>query len=163
MGEFGAADVTVVWLVLTAYSFGLLASTATRVYQSAFFALRDTRTPARVATLRVLTAAVTGAAFMVQLEPVTVFGVTIPAGAFAGASVAGVPLGPVGLAAGAALGAWLEWWLLRGRLRARAHRPLPSMITATCRGSRLKSIFSRSVSSSDPDSASLERSIISKP
>jgi putative peptidoglycan lipid II flippase len=119
VGEFGAADVTVVWLVLTAYSFGLLASTATRVYQSAFFALRDTRTPARVATLRVLTAAVTGAAFMVQLEPVTVFGVTIPAGAFAGASVAGVPLGPVGLAAGAALGAWLEWWLLRGRLRAR--------------------------------------------
>ncbi|HEX5046408.1 MAG TPA: murein biosynthesis integral membrane protein MurJ [Gammaproteobacteria bacterium] len=119
VGQFGAADVTVVWLVLSAYSLGLLASTATRVYQSAFFALRDTSTPARVAALRVLTAAVAGAALMVQLEPVTVFGFTIPAGVFAGTSVAGVPLGPVGLAAGAALGAWLEWWLLRGRLRSR--------------------------------------------
>jgi putative peptidoglycan lipid II flippase len=119
VGAFGAADVTVVWLVLVAYSLGLLASTATRVYQSAFFALRDTRTPARVATVRVLTAAVAGAALMLQLEPVTAFGVTVPAGLLAGANVAGVPLGPVGLAVGAAVGAWLEWWLLRGRLRAR--------------------------------------------
>ncbi|HET7134053.1 MAG TPA: lipid II flippase MurJ, partial [Gammaproteobacteria bacterium] len=100
VGEFGAADVTVVWLVLVAYSLGLLASTATRVYQSAFFALRDTRTPARVATVRVLTAAVAGAALMLQLEPVTAFGVTVPAGLLAGANVAGVPLGPVGLAVG---------------------------------------------------------------
>jgi putative peptidoglycan lipid II flippase len=119
VGEFGAADVTVVWLVLAAYSLGLLASTATRVYQSAFFALRDTRTPARVATVRVLTSAVAGAALMLQLEPVTAFGVTVPAGLLAGVNIAGLPLGPVGLAAGAAVGAWLEWWLLRGRLRAR--------------------------------------------
>ena len=48
-GQFGAADVTVVWLTLAAYSLGLLASTSTRIYQSAFFALRDTKTPARVA------------------------------------------------------------------------------------------------------------------
>ena len=47
-GEFGAADVAVVWLILIGYSFGLLASTTTRIYQSAFFALRDTATPARV-------------------------------------------------------------------------------------------------------------------
>jgi putative peptidoglycan lipid II flippase len=30
-----------------------------------------------------------------------------------------MPLGPVGLALGAALGAWLEWALLRGRLGRR--------------------------------------------
>ena len=117
-GKFGDADVTVSWLVLAGYSLGMLASTATRVYQSAFFALRDTRTPARVATLRVLTSAITGAVLMVQLEPITVFGATIPAGVLAGANVAGVPLGPLGLATGAAIGAWLEWWLLRRRLRA---------------------------------------------
>jgi len=119
VGEFGAADVTVVWLTLAAYCLGLLPSTATRVYQSVFFALRDTRTPARVAALRVLTAAIAGAALMVQFEPIALFGMPIPAGVFAGANVAGVPLGPLGLAAGAAVGAWLEWLLLRRRLRAR--------------------------------------------
>jgi putative peptidoglycan lipid II flippase len=33
--------------------------------------------------------------------------------------VAGLPLGPVGLAAGATLGAWLEWVLLRRALAQR--------------------------------------------
>jgi putative peptidoglycan lipid II flippase len=118
-GEFGAADVTVVWITLVGYSAGLLASTCTRVYQSAFFALRDTATPARVAGLRVLTAFVAGSLLMLQFEPVSLFGRTIPAGVFAGANVAGVPLGPLGLAVGAAVGAWLEWWLLKRRLAAK--------------------------------------------
>ena len=118
-GEFGAADVTVVWITLVGYSAGLLASTCTRVYQSAFFALRDTSTPARVAGLRVLTAFIVGSLLMVQFEPVTLFGHAIPAGVFAGANVAGVPLGPLGLAVGAAAGAWLEWWLLKRQLVAK--------------------------------------------
>jgi len=117
-GEFGDADVRIVWLILIGYSLGLLASTTTRVYQSAFFALRDTATPARAATVRVVVALVTGAALMVQFEPVTVFGVTIPAGALASYQSMGLPLGPLGLAAGASLGAWIEWWQLRRRLRA---------------------------------------------
>lgn len=118
-GEFGGADVRIVALTLGAYSLGLLASTSTRVYQSAFFALHDTKTPARVAGLRVLAAAVAGSALMLQFEPVTVFGRLIPAGVFAGLEVAGLPLGPVGLALGAAVGAWLEWALLRATLRRR--------------------------------------------
>jgi putative peptidoglycan lipid II flippase len=116
-GEFGAADVQVVWLILIAYSLGLLASTTTRIYQSAFFALRDTATPARAAFVRVLVALAAGAVLMVQFEPVTVLGLTIPAGAFAGIDAAGLPLGPLGLAAGASLGAWVEWLLLRRALR----------------------------------------------
>jgi putative peptidoglycan lipid II flippase len=95
-----------------------LASTSTRIYQSAFYALRDTKTPARVAGLRVLTAAVAGAALMLQFEPVTVRAFTVPAGAFADVRVAGLPLGPIGLALGAVLGSWLEWALLRRRLSA---------------------------------------------
>lgn len=118
-GEFGADDVTAVWLTLAAYSLGLVASTSTRVYQSAFFALRDTATPARVAGLRVLAAVVAGAVLMVQFESVTVFGATVPAGAFAAVWPGGVPLGSVGLALGAAVGAWLEWLLLRRRLAQR--------------------------------------------
>jgi putative peptidoglycan lipid II flippase len=118
-GEFTAADVKVVWLTLIGYSAGLLASTATRVYQSAFFALRDTATPARVAGLRVLAAFAAGSVLMVQFEPISVLGTTISAGMFAGAAVDGLPLGPLGLSAGAAVGAWLEWWLLRRRLVAK--------------------------------------------
>jgi putative peptidoglycan lipid II flippase len=117
-GEFGDADVRIVWLVLAAYSLGLLASTTTRVYQSAFFALRNTATPARAATVRVAVAFVAGAALMVQFEPVSVFGVTIPAGALASFRAMGLPLGPLGLAAGASLGAWIEWALLKRALTA---------------------------------------------
>jgi len=118
-GEFGGADVTVVWITLVGYSAGLLASTCTRVYQSAFFALRDTATPARIAGMRVLMAFIAGSLLMVQFEPITLFGRAIPAGVFAGANIAGVPLGPLGLAVGAAAGAWLEWWLLKRQLVAR--------------------------------------------
>ncbi len=118
-GKFGAPDVLVVWLTLAAYSLGLLASTSTRIYQSAFFALRDTRTPARVATLRVLTSAVCGGILMLQFQSVTIGSLTIPAGLFGDLRVAGLPLGPVGLALGAAAGAWLEWTLLFRGLRAR--------------------------------------------
>jgi len=118
-GRFGAADVTAVWLTLSAYSVGLLASTTTRVYQSTFFALRDTKTPARVAALRVAAAAVAGALLMLQFEPLTIAGHTFAAGYLADVSARGIPLGPVGLALGAALGAWLEWTLLRLSLARR--------------------------------------------
>jgi putative peptidoglycan lipid II flippase len=121
-GEFGAADVEVVWWILIAYSMGLLASTTTRVYQSAFFALRDTTTPARAAMVRVLVALVTGAGLMVQFESVTVLGYTIPGGLLASYDAAGLPLGPLGLAAGASLGAWTEWTLLRRALGAQVGR-----------------------------------------
>jgi putative peptidoglycan lipid II flippase len=118
-GEFTATDVTIVWLTLIAYSAGLLASTSARIYQSAFFALRDTKTTARVAILRVLTSAVAGTSLMLQFEPVTIGTITIPAGLLGDLRVDGVSLGPVGLALGASLGAWLEWALLR---RSLVHR-----------------------------------------
>ena len=135
-GEFNATDTTVVYLTLAAYSLGMLASTTTRVYQSAFFALRDTKTPAFVAALRVLVSATAGAFLMLQFEPVTIFGIALPAGAFADTEVSGVLLGPVGLALGASLGAWLEWLLLRRRLYGMIGRtgagvgPLARMIAA---------------------------------
>lgn len=116
-GEFTAANVAVVWFTLAAYSAGLLASTTTRIYQSAFFALRDTRTPARIATLRVTIAAVAGAVLMIQFEPVELGPIAIPAGAFASWRFEGIPLGPIGLALGASIGAWLEWAMLRAKLR----------------------------------------------
>ena len=118
-GAFTAADVTLVWLILIAYSLGLVASTSTRIYQSAFFALRDTRSPARAAALRVLTAAIAGATLMMQFEPVTLGSVTVRAGLLHDVRVQGLALGPVGLALGATVGAWLEWVLLRRWLSRR--------------------------------------------
>jgi putative peptidoglycan lipid II flippase len=118
-GHFGAADAALVWYTLMAYSMGLLASTSARIYQSAFFALRDTRTTARIAAMRVLVAAVIGATLMLQFEPVTLGWLHLPAGIFAGLSSNHLPLGPIGLACGASVGAWFEWALLRRTLGRR--------------------------------------------
>ena len=121
-GEFGAADVAIVWVTLAAYSVGLLASTTSRVYQSAFFALRETRTPARIAGLRVGVSVLAGALLMLELEQVSIGGLELPGGALAGWTVQGLPLGPVGLALGSALGAWVEWGALVRRLKRRIGR-----------------------------------------
>lgn len=101
-GDFGADESFVTYLVLGGYSLGLIASTGTRLFSSTFFAFHDTRTPAKVAALRVVASASVGAALMFVLERVEVFGHT---------------LGALGLALGAALGAWIEWTLLRRSLR----------------------------------------------
>lgn len=100
-GEFERADTLLVWAVLAAYAIGLLASTSTRLYNSAFFALQDTKTPAKVAAMRVVFAAGIGAGLMFLLQRV---------------SLAGQPLGPVGIALGAGAGAWFEWFALRRSL-----------------------------------------------
>ncbi len=118
-GEFGRADVLVVWMTLAGYSVGLIASTGSRVYQSAFFALRDTKSPARIAAARVAASALAGALLMVQFEPVVVGSLEVSAGLLGDVAVAGLPLGPLGLALGAALGSWLEWAMLRRRLARR--------------------------------------------
>ncbi len=160
-GEFGAADARLVWLVLMGYSLGLVASTTTRVYQSAFFALRDTATPARAAFVRVLVALAAGAVLMVQFESVTVLGYTIPAGALAGFNVDGLPLGPLGLAAGAAVGAWVEWALLKRVLGARLGRvgagfgPLARMYMAAIAAGAVGYFTSRLLASLQPLLAAL--------
>src|SRR5262249_6926471 len=52
-GNFQHADVLFVWAVLAGSATGLLATTSGRLYSSAFYALRETRTPLRYAVLRV--------------------------------------------------------------------------------------------------------------
>jgi putative peptidoglycan lipid II flippase len=118
-GNYHHSDATLVWYTLMAYSLGLLASTNARVYQSAFYALRDTRTTARIATLRVMVSAIAGAALMLQFEPVDLGALHIPAGVLSDLRAGGLPLGPIGLATGATLGAWFEWTMLRRALARR--------------------------------------------
>jgi putative peptidoglycan lipid II flippase len=53
-GQFQARDVTYVWAVMAGSAVGLLASTSGRLYSSAFYALRNTRTPLKFAVIRVV-------------------------------------------------------------------------------------------------------------
>ncbi len=117
-GEFGLADNGLVFLVLAAYSLGLLASSASRLLQSVFFSLGDTRSPARIAAMRLVLAAGVGAAMMVLLDRVAV-GEALPWLGVPAADAEALRLGAVGLALASAAGSWLELGLLLGRLRGR--------------------------------------------
>ena len=100
-GEFRSTDTPVVYAVLAAYALGLLASSGSRVLSSAFYAMRDTRTPARMAYLRVVVSLAVGISLMFPLDR------------FASG---GLHYGATGLALGASVAAWLEYALLRSRL-----------------------------------------------
>ncbi|MBM4184898.1 MAG: murein biosynthesis integral membrane protein MurJ [Gemmatimonadetes bacterium] len=109
-GEFDASATLVTWTVLGAYALGLPASGASRVMSSAFYALRDSRTPSRVAYVRVTVSLVVGLALMIPLDRI---------------GVGGLALGAAGLALGATSGAWVEYGLLRRALGARIGRHGP--------------------------------------
>ncbi len=127
-GEFGAADNLLVYLVLAAYSLGLLASSASRLLQSVYFSLGDTRRPARIAAMRLAVSAGVGFGLMTMLDRFPVDAV-VPGGWLAEVVVgeevgAGrtLRLGAVGLALGSALGSWFE---LTRLLAGLARREVP--------------------------------------
>jgi putative peptidoglycan lipid II flippase len=102
--NFTADDTVIVYVTLAAFSVGLIPSTASRLFSSSFFALRDTRTPAWFALVRVGLTALLGGGLMVLCERFV---------------IAGRPLGVMGLALGGGIASWVEWALLRRALRAR--------------------------------------------
>lgn len=103
-GQFTRADAIYVWSVLAGSSIGLLAVTMGRLYNSAFYSLHDTRTPFRLATLRVTLTLILGYVFAIIAPPVL-----------------GIPMrwGVAGLTASAGLSGWLEYSMLRTRLNRR--------------------------------------------
>jgi len=119
-GEFGSADNWLVYLVLAAYSLGLLASSASRLLQSVFFSLGDTRSPALIVVIRIAVAAGVGFVLMTFLDRLSVADALPSAwlGDMAGAEQT-LRLGAVGLALGSAVGSWFELTRLLGRLRSR--------------------------------------------
>ena len=116
-GQFQASSNGLVYLVLAGYSLGILATTMSRLLQNAFFALGDTKTPARTAVVRVTVSTVVAVPAMFALDRVAVGGL---AEAVLGASLPGDPLflGALGLSLGASVGAWVELWRLLSALRA---------------------------------------------
>ncbi|MEM6326417.1 MAG: murein biosynthesis integral membrane protein MurJ [Bacteroidota bacterium] len=119
-GQFGVADTWLVTFVLMAYTVGLAATTASRLLQNAFYALDDTKTPARIAVWRVVVSAVVGAALMLVFDRIAL--AEVPGlDALVGSTEAGtLRLGAVGLAMGSAVGGWVELWRLVRALRRHA-------------------------------------------
>jgi len=103
-GRFSRADTLYVWGVLAGSAVGLLASTLGRLYASAYYALRDTRTPLRFALIRVGLTTVLGYLAAIPLPPLL-----------------GIDprWGVAGLTASAGAAGWLEFLLLRGTLNRR--------------------------------------------
>ena len=102
-GRFRHADALYVWGILAGSGVGLLASTLGRLYSSAYYALRDTRTPLRYALLRVLLTTLLGYVFAIPLPR----WLAIPS-----------IWGAAGLTASAGLAGWVEMLLLRRTLNS---------------------------------------------
>ncbi len=113
-GNFELADTWLVYLVLAGYSLGLAATTISRLLQNAFYAIGDTKTPAKVAVVRVVASTAVAIPAMFWLNQFSVSGTL---GFEPGDSV--LYLGAVGLAFGASVGAWLEFGQLVLSLRKR--------------------------------------------
>jgi putative peptidoglycan lipid II flippase len=108
-GQFSRADSLFVWKILAAAAVGLLAGTLGRLYASTFFALQDTRTPMRLATLRVGLGIGLG----------VLLAVVVPRWAGIDAT-----WGAPGLALAGSLAGWVEFALLRRKLTARIGHPV---------------------------------------
>jgi putative peptidoglycan lipid II flippase len=103
-GAFTHENALYVWGIIAGSAVGLLASTLGRLYASTYYALRDTRTPLRFASLRVLLTVVLG------------YLCAIPLPRWIGLDQ---QWGAAGLTASAGIAGWVEFYLLRRALNAR--------------------------------------------
>jgi len=103
-GRFTHADSVYVWAIVAGSAVGLLASTMGRLYQSTYYATRDTRTPLRFALVRVL---LTGALGYLCAVPLPHWIGIEPR------------WGVAGLTASAGVAGWVEFALLRSALNRR--------------------------------------------
>jgi len=115
-GRFSHNDTIYVWYILIGSTFGLLAVTLGRLYSSAFYALRDTKTPLRFAMIRVLLTGVLGYLFALPLRPLLIDALRF---AHIPLPVSEKLLGAIGLTATAGVAGWLEFLLLRRSLTRR--------------------------------------------
>ncbi len=118
-GKFTADATTLVWYILCGSALGLVVSTLGRLYSAAFYALHDTKTPVRIAMMRVFIGTAMALLFAFPLRPMfgaaaDALGLRIPHNV-GGAAVLGV----VGITLASAMAAWFEYLLLRHRLRKR--------------------------------------------
>jgi putative peptidoglycan lipid II flippase len=106
-GKFTHADAVWAWGVLAGSGVGLVASTVGRLYSSAYYALRDTRTPVRFAILRVALTTALGYFSAIPLPKLLHIDPR---------------WGVAGLTASAGFAAWVEFVLLRRGMNRRIGR-----------------------------------------
>ncbi|HEY2290555.1 MAG TPA: murein biosynthesis integral membrane protein MurJ [Thermoanaerobaculia bacterium] len=114
-GSFSVADNWLVYLVLCGYSTGILATTTSRLLQNTFYALGDTRSPARIAAIRVGTSAAVAIPLMFFLDQFRLDALVGPLPL----QERTLYLGSLGLAFASGFGAWMELYQLRAALRRR--------------------------------------------
>jgi putative peptidoglycan lipid II flippase len=126
-GRFDAGDSRYLWYLLAGAAVGLVATTTGRLYSSAFYAMKDTKTPLRFAVVRVTASAML--AYLAAIE--------IPA-------QLGYPreIGAVGITAMSGAAAWIEKTLLARALEKRigrtgADRKLVAVMYAAALGGAL--------------------------
>lgn len=120
-GEFGDADTLYVWYILLGSTGGLLAATWGRLYSSTFYALRDTRTPLKIAVTRVFLTASFGVILAFPLRPwfaALLYGVLGMPEARGGE----LALGAVGLTFASGTAGWVEFLLLKRSLSRKIGR-----------------------------------------
>jgi putative peptidoglycan lipid II flippase len=100
-GQFRRIETLFTWGILAGSAIGLVAGTQARLYSSTLYALRDTRTPLRFALARFATSAAVGAV-LALLAP-RWLGIDQRWGA-------------AGLTTAGAIGAWIEYLLLRSAI-----------------------------------------------
>lgn len=115
-GRFSHNDTLFVWYILIGSTVGLLAVTLGRLYSSAFYALRDTKTPLRFAMIRVTLTGVLGYLFALPLRPLLIDALRA---AHVPLPVDEKLLGAIALTATAGMAGWLEFMLLRRALGRR--------------------------------------------
>ncbi len=125
-GAFRHQEQFLVTMVLASFTIGLLPATNSRLLQNLFYALHETRYPARLAVIRVVVSVAAGGALMFWLDRygVSQF-ITAPFGDHE------LHLGAVGLGLGTSLGAWVELLLLARGARRRVpelHLPWGAML-----------------------------------
>ena len=103
-GEFKHRDAIYVWAILAGSAVGMLAATMSRLYNSTYYALSDTRTPLKFALIRVSLTLVLGYVCAIVLPPL--IGIA-------------ARWGVAGLSASAGVAAWVEFSMLRWSLNRR--------------------------------------------
>lgn len=126
-GRFSPAASIQVGAILAVYGLGLLASTWSRLLQSALYGSGDARTPALYAAVRVVVSIAIGVSLMLPLDafaagPDGIVRLDDPTWRIADEALregteSQLRLGAVGLAFGSVIGAWVEYTLLRLRIR----------------------------------------------
>jgi putative peptidoglycan lipid II flippase len=118
-GKFSPDDTRYVWYILIGSTVGLLASAMGRLYSSAFYALRDTKTPLRYAIMRVILTGVLGYLSCRPLRPLLVAALQLAHVPLPSMATGTIALGAIGLTASAGIAGWLEYLLLRHGLQKR--------------------------------------------